>query len=186
MNGISTHIMRQIAIVTLLVIAVGATAQRPDSLISTDSAKHKISRVQNSLIGKYDSLQTISKVSRVIDSIKVLSWGDTLRQKVNLNFISDSLGLNHRVDSMRRLGMKAVKITKYQEKYLEKIRTKQSTLLGEVNGKQKELQQKITGGYNNWQKSIQQKLNLDSLGLKMPDANLGKINGPVSLDMARR
>ena len=23
-------------------------------------------------------------------------------------------------------------------------------------------------------------------GLKMPDANLGKINGPVSLDMARR
>jgi len=169
--------MKQIAIVTFLVITIGANAQRPDSLISAiDSTRQKINRIQNSLTLKYDSLQTVAKVSKVMDSIKVLSWGDTLRQKVNLIFISDSLGLNHRLDSLRSLGLNARKITKYHEKYLEKISSKQRTLLGEVNGKQGELQKKITGDYNNWQKSIQQKLKLDSMGLKIPGASLNKIN----------
>src|SRR6185295_4327198 len=106
--------MKQIAIVTFLVITIGANAHRPDSLISAiDTTRQKINRIQNSLTLKYDRLQTVAKVSKVMDSIKVLSWGDTLRQKVNLIFISDSLGLNHRLDSLRSLGLNARKITKY-------------------------------------------------------------------------
>ena len=66
--------------------------------------------------------------------------------------------------------MKDLKISRYHEKYLSKTRAKQKALLDEVNIKQAKLQESITEKYSKWRNSIQQKVKLDSMGLKISDA----------------
>ncbi len=182
-------IQRLIFLTTILLSGSLAKAQQHVA----DSTEQKIVSLPN------DSLLQAVSVSRYTDSLKILTWGDSMRMKVNTHF-AKLRNAEHAPDSLEKLALsvnrhkrktdsllkaadprssiyqslkkrqdslKNIKIpgSKYVRK-AEKVAQKQQKMIGEVNTKQSELQQKVTGRYNKWQNGMRSKLKLDSFGIK--------------------
>ncbi len=149
-----------------------------DSLIQT-SGKN-VARLEQTARKNYDSIKSLGRISRFKDSLKINAWSDSMRLKINHQFNSDSIGAVRKMDSLRQAG---IPMQKYS-RVTDSLRTRQTALLGEVSSKQKELHSTISKRYHSWEKAVSDRLNTDSLGLKIPGTRLpqnlpGTINDPL-------
>ncbi len=136
---------------------------------SVDSLRQKIRPTIDSLKGfqkpsllhSYDSLHEYVNLNRFKDSLKIITWADSMTMKVNTHVTKDQLFLSQKIDSLQKL---KIPTTRYQQK-IDSLIGKKDALIVEINSKQKDLEQKVTHRYTEWEKSIRSKLKLDSLGI---------------------
>ncbi len=107
---------------------------------------------------KLDSLHSLGSLEKYKDSLKVLGWADSLKQKVNTTFSSRQDALQSKVDSL----LVRNQPTAFVQRRIDSLQNKQQALLGEISAKQNQLQQKVNARYQKWGSR------LDSLGLKTP------------------
>lgn len=129
---------------------------------------HRVSDKAQSLSSqsstKSDSLHSLVNVNRFKDSLKIVGWSDSLRQKVSMKFSAPNI--SKMMDSLRRSGMPAKQV----EQTSDSLIRRKEALLSEVNAKQGALHKRVAGRYDGWLIGARQKLNLDSSGVKIPDA----------------
>ncbi len=156
---------------TLLLITflwASVWAQSPN--FAGDSLTRKIKPSIDSLKGLesssslhiYDSLHEYANLNRFKDSLKIITWADSMTMKVNTHFTKDQSDLSRKIDSLEHL---KISTTRCQQKVDSLIR-KKDALITEINSKQKDLKQKVTHRYTEWEKSARSKLKLDSMGIK--------------------
>ncbi len=167
-----------------------ASAWAQSSNFTIDSLTQKIRPTIDSLKGfqkpsllhSYDSLHEYANLNRFKDSLKIITWADSMTMKVNTHVTKDQRFLSQKIDSLQQL---KISTTRYQQK-IDSLIGKKDALIVEINSKQKTLEQKVTHRYTEWEKSIRSKLKLDSLGInagvnipRMKDLrkNVGNIPG---------
>lgn len=107
------------------------------------------------------------------DSLKVIGWADSLKQRVNTTFTDKQNAIQSKIDSLLVRNQPTLP---FQRK-IDSLQNKQQALLSEVSAKQNQLQQKVNARYEKWGSK------LDSLGLKLPNASIpgsDKVNGQLA------
>ena len=156
-----------ISFLTTTLFCGPATAQK--TAFHDDSLhQNAITRIDSLTKSKYasslhtfDSLRKFASLSRLKDSLTVITWADSMRLKVNARFTNDSDRLSRKIDSLEHLKLPA---TRYRQK-ADSLIGKKDALLTEINSKQKDLDRIVTDRYTTWEKSVRSKLKLDSLGI---------------------
>jgi hypothetical protein len=133
--------------VALLVIVWGGQAQI-DSL--------KLERYHQ----KIDSLNKLTQLKFSTDSLKLESWSDSLRNRVQQKFNRDSLGV-------RNVGAPAQAL---QHKY-DSLRQQQDKLLAEVESKKTELLTRHKEKLEGWRDKVQQGMGGHGINGNIPDVN---------------
>jgi hypothetical protein len=134
----------------------------------TDSVNQRAQQSLSRFSRVADSIQNISRFDRLSDSIKIVQWADSMRLKINGKYNNEAQRFQHKMDSMRSLGLPTSKL----QAKLDRVKKKQDDLLGEANQKQQALHGKVNKRYDDWQASVRSKLKLDSLKLSLPAAKL--------------
>jgi hypothetical protein len=145
-----------------LAFAQGGGFALPDSLqqkISTNKIADSLRQLRQQ--ANLAALQKKVSLQRLRDSLHIQLWGDSVRQKFNLQTATDSLGIKQKIDSLQNLRLPA---TKYECK-LDSLRQKHDQVKSEINAKQSELQQKTTGRLKTWEQDMRARLKLDSLDI---------------------
>ena len=174
---------RLVLICGLLFTSILATGQIPDTLVgranrSLHSGDSIANRKQQQVASGVDSILRNASVRHFSDSLKILSWSDSLRRKVNGKF-SPAL-LTRKTDSLRSLKIPSERITHFSDSML----AKQDLLLDEIGIKRRALQERVSSRYDDWMAKAQGRLNLDSAGVKVPSLDrtisdpLQKVNVP--------
>jgi hypothetical protein len=104
------------------------------------------------------SLHSFGNLEKYKDSLKVIGWADSLKQRVNTTFTGIQNSLQSKIDSLLVRNQSTLP---FQRK-IDSLQSKQQALLSEVSAKQNQLQQKVNERYKKWGSR------LDSLGLKAP------------------
>jgi hypothetical protein len=155
---------RAFYILLVLLLSQSALSQqkaKPDSAISTVTAKLD-SLNKSQWQNKIDSVRSLGNLEKYKDSLKVIGWADSLKQKVSATFASKQNALQSEIDSLL---VRNQPILPFQRK-MDSLQNKQQALLNEVSANQTQLQQKLNARYKSWGNK------LDSLGVKMPHTNL--------------
>ncbi|MFM7429160.1 MAG: hypothetical protein ACKO1F_04595 [Flammeovirgaceae bacterium] len=159
----------------LLLLTHLAFAQQ---LPTVDSVRNKAQSKLDSLTNthwqkKLDSLHRLGNLEKYKDSLKVIGWADSLKQRVNTTFTDKQNALQSKIDSLLVRNQPTLP---FQRK-IDSLQNKQQALLSEVRAKQNQLQQKVNARYKKWGSK------LDSLGLKLPNASIpgiDKVNGQLA------
>ncbi len=133
-----------------LLLALGLTIS-----VSYAQSDTTFNRIQH----KTDSLIKLSSGQWLEDSLKIDQWGSNLKQKLNAKNYQDSLGIQHKIDSLQRLGQSA---SHYQKK-LDSLLRKKDAFTNEINSKQTDLLQSTKNKVQEWQAKVKNKLGIDSL-----------------------
>jgi hypothetical protein len=147
-------------------------------LPTVDSVRSKAQSKLDSLTNtpwqkKLDSLHSIGNLEKYKDSLKVIGWADSLKQRVNTTFAGIQNSLQSKIDSL----LVRNQPTLLFQRKIDSLQSEQQALLSEVSAKQNQLQQKVNAGYKKWGSK------LDSLGLKLPKASIpgiDKVNGQLA------
>jgi hypothetical protein len=127
---------------------------------------------------EYDSLLQSAKLNRYADSLKILTWGDSMRMKVNATFAKNRSALSHSPDSLEKLTLRIsalkrktdslVKVTNPSSKAFALLKSRQdslkklkrpSTKFTRQMDKAAEKQQKMLRELNTKQNVLSQKVN---------------------------
>jgi hypothetical protein len=164
--------VKKFVVVTLFCLAIIGTGSAQEDTTRVAKAQHFL-----------DSLVTVSDGQWLKDSITVLSWSDSLNQKINTKFNLDSLSLTRKIDSLQRLRLPT---EKYTQK-LDSLTGKKNELIGEVNEKQQSMLSKTKGRWDEWKSKLKANVGLDSLssssGLKINDPNVPGLPGMPAGDI---
>jgi hypothetical protein len=86
----------------------------------------------------YDSLLAAAKFNRFSDSLKILTWGDSMRTKINASFTKSRAALSHSPDSLEKMTLKAsavkrktdslIKVTDPSSKAFAWLKSRQDSL----------------------------------------------------------
>ena len=164
MNGVK----KICTLIFVIFLSGSAWSQSPN--FNVDSLKEKIKPTIDSLKGfqkpslphSFDSLHEYTNLNRFKDSLKIITWADSMTMKVNTHFAKDQRYLSQKIDSLEHL---KIPTARYQQK-VDSLVGKKDALVAEINSKQKSLEQKVTHRYTEWEKSTRSKLKLDSMGIK--------------------
>ncbi|MBY0434561.1 MAG: hypothetical protein K2U26_10675 [Cyclobacteriaceae bacterium] len=155
---------------------------RQDSTLKAE--QQKIKSWETKANRKLDSIQALGNIQHFKDSIKILTWADSLKQKINSGFSAQTGAVNRKIDSLKNLKLPTTGVQRKADSLLRK----KDQLIGEVNGKQQELQQKVTGRYKKWESGVRSTVKLDSIGVgqsgignKIPGANLSDPSSQLSI-----
>ncbi|UXE67665.1 MAG: hypothetical protein KA713_03415 [Chryseotalea sp. WA131a] len=165
---------KNITIFLLLLLAQFAFSQvqpKADSIRSEAQSKLD-SLVTNLWQKKLDSLHSLGNLEKYKDSLKVIGWADSLKQRVNTTFTGIQNSLQSKIDSLLVRNQPTLP---FQRK-IDSLQSKQQALLSEVSAKQNQLQQKVNERYKKWGSK------LDSLGQKLPNQSIpgiDKVNGQL-------
>jgi hypothetical protein len=165
---------KEITIFLFLLLAQFAFSQvqpKADSIRSEAQSKLD-SLVTNLWQKKLDSLHSLGNLEKYKDSLKVIGWADSLKQRVNTTFTGIQNSLQSKIDSLLVRNQPTLP---FQRK-IDSLQSKQQALLNEVSAKQNQLQQKVNERYKKWGSK------LDSLGQKLPNASIpgiDKVNGQL-------
>lgn len=163
---------RTIGFVSLVFVTCIVRAQESkmmDSLRNSINNMHySFSGSRNELPRKSDIISNLAKLDRLSDSIKVITWVDSMRYRIDKKYNAQKAKINRKMDSLRGFSLP---ISQLQSK-LDKIQRRQSALLNELKEKQTALETKIAKRYSDWKISVKSKLKLDSFGIKMPNTEL--------------
>jgi hypothetical protein len=138
------------------------TFQAAGQTLDTGKADSSLQRTDHRHKTVLDSISAIVSINRYRDSLRINTWSDSLRTRVNQKF--SPLKLAGIADSLRRFGHPEVRITHRVDSLLGA----KDALLKEVNLKQEALQQTVWSRYSRWSESIRKRFNLDSAGAKLP------------------
>ncbi len=138
------------------------TFQAEGQRLDTGRADSLLQRIDHQGKTLLDSINSIASINRYRDSLRILVWSDSLRQRVNLRY--DSRAIASIVDSLRRIRIPHLSIT-HSTDSLVRVR---ETFLKEVSEKQRTLQESVLGRYTRWSESIRSRFNLDSAGARPP------------------
>lgn len=152
-----------IVISNSLAFAQGGGLALPDSLQQKTNSTKVIDSLREWRQKKanLEALQRQVSLQRVKDSLNIQSWGDSVRQKLNVKSRLDSTGLTRKIDSLQNLGLPT---DKYKNK-LDSVLAKREQLKSEIDTRQAALQEKTTGRLKKWEQDARAKLKLDSLGI---------------------
>ncbi|MFM7857443.1 MAG: hypothetical protein ACKO96_37360, partial [Flammeovirgaceae bacterium] len=131
-----------------------------DSL-QADATIQQVDSLQDSWEKKIDSVKNIGNINHYIDSLKVVGWADSLRASVVSSFSRKQNAIYKQVDSL----LVRNQPTQLLQNKTDSLSKKQQLLLGEIDQKQKQLQQKLNARFQKWSGK------LDSLKLKTPGVN---------------
>jgi hypothetical protein len=123
---------------------------------------------QKKLSYKSDSITSLAYLNRLNDSIKVITWADSMRYKIDAKYDMQVAKIKRKMDSLRGFSLP----TSQLQNRFDRIQKKQTAMLSEVKEKQTALQTKVTKHYSVWESSVRNILKLDSFGIKMPDTKL--------------
>jgi hypothetical protein len=140
-----------------------------NAIRKADSLQAKLNSSQNKWNNKLDSLRSLGNLEKYKDSLKVIGWADSLKNKVSTTLASKQNALQSKIDSLLVRNQPTLP---FQRK-IDSLQKKQQALLTEIDSKQNQLQQKLNARYKKWGSR------LDSLGLKAPtftEAASGKPN----------
>lgn len=133
---------------------------------------------QKKLSHKSDSITSLAYLNRLNDSIKVITWADSMRYKIDAKYNRQVAKIKRKMDSLRGFSLP----TSQLQNSFDRIQKKQTAMLNEVKEKQSALQTKVLKRYSDWEASVRSKLKLDSFGIKMPNTRLpGLPNGQVPM-----
>ncbi|MCA6396297.1 MAG: hypothetical protein IM606_14020, partial [Cytophagales bacterium] len=137
-----------------------------------DSIRNKAQAKLDSLVNtpwqkKLDSLHNIGDLEKYKDSLKVVAWADSLKQKVSTTFANKQNALQSKVDSLLVRNQPPT----FVQRKIDSLQNKQQALLNEISAKQNQLQEKLNTRYKKWGRK------LDSLGLKTPTEAFAKVDG---------
>ena len=141
---------------------------RADSII--DRANTRLEGFQSDISHKFDSLKGKANLQRFKDSLNIRGWATGMKMKVINKVSLDSIEFTSKIDSLQGLGLPFER----QRTQYDSLQRKKAALIGEIKGKQQELQQKVSQRYDGWTKNIRTSLKLDSLGVKLPGSDLSK------------
>jgi hypothetical protein len=162
----AAYLMKSVCFsIALILISMDLLAQ-----VEADSHSRKAS-IQNESTKLLDSLNSLASLNHIRDSLTILAWSDSLRNKISHRYSTDFF--NRYSDSLRALGVPESAIKRRTDSLVQA----KTALLGEVEEKQNKLQRKVTDRYGTWTASLRKNFNLDSAGVSMPGANL-KANMP--------
>jgi hypothetical protein len=122
----------------------------------TDSLQKNWNGTQNRLNDKLDSLRSLGNLEKYKDSLTVIGWADSLKQKVQVTFANEQNAIQFKIDSLLVRNEPTLPL----QRKIDSLQNKQQTLLNEVSAKQNQLQEKLNARYQKWGGS------LDSLRLK--------------------
>lgn len=159
-------------------IAVGTAfgqQNRAAGIATTDSLTNRFNQF-------IDSLNTVSSLQWLKDSLTINAWADSMQARVTRSFNYPAIGLTNTIDSLNSLNLP----TEAHSKKLDSLAQKKNEMLLEVKSRQKDLAAKTKAKLNNWRQKVTTKLKLDSLGVsdKLPeDPNLplGDLNAGDNL-----
>jgi hypothetical protein len=115
----------------------------------------------------YDSLSRLAGKRLITDSLTALSWGDSLKSRINFGFNKDSVALKNKIDSLQQRGLSTAP---YSQK-LDSAIQKKNSMIAEVHGKQTELINKSKARIEGWKTKVGEKLGLKNLP-QTPDVNV--------------
>lgn len=144
----------------------GSTFDFSDSMLNT--SKSEFLELQRSNTKIADSVSKLMRFNYFADSIKVITWADSMRHKISLKYDTKKAKIIRKMDSLRGFSLP----TSQLQYKLDKIKKKQSALLNEVKEKQTALRTKVAKRYADWETSVRSKLRLDSFSMKMPNTRL--------------
>lgn len=128
---------------------------------------------------KIDSLKSLGNLSRYRDSLKVLSWGDSLRTSVGSTISRKQNSIYRQVDSLLVRNQPTVAL----QRKADSLNLKQQSLMNEIGQKQNQLQQKLSARYKRWTDKLDSARNgKDISAIKTPnlDEATGKLNAPTA------
>ncbi len=177
-NGKLLLVERALLLVLALLSGV-VYAQKVDTLNkSREVLQQSVIQEAQSSQRKLDSIQNFTSIHRFRDSLKITSWSDSLRRKVEDRFSPQQI--TNKLDSLKGLNISTDRVTHFSDSLLRR----KAGLLSEVTTKQHTLQSKVTARYDGWMKGVREKFNLDSAGIKTPSIDpavgdpLQKLNLP--------
>jgi hypothetical protein len=124
---------RSNTILAALILA-GMATHTFAQLMQTDSIK----TFNVAATGDYDSLLAAAKFNRFSDSLKIRTWGDSMRTKINAPFTKSRAALSHSPDSLEKMTLKAsavkrktdslIKVTDPSSKAFAWLKSRQDSL----------------------------------------------------------
>ncbi|MFM8913636.1 MAG: hypothetical protein ACKOE6_12095 [Flammeovirgaceae bacterium] len=151
------------AIMLLLSICAGAFAQQNavhevDSAAADRQLQYKLDSLQKKPTPvkadtlqtrwqkKIDSLKILGNTNRYRDSLKVLSWADSLRTSVAATISRKQNSIYKQVGSLLVRNQPTAAL----QRKADSLSLKQQSLMTEINDKQNQLQQKLSARYKRW------------------------------------
>lgn len=113
-----------------------------------------------------DSINSLASINLFRDSLTIQTWSDNLQSRINHRFSTDAL--SRYGDSLRRFGVPEHEVLRRSDSLFQR----KISLLKEVQEKQSNLQTRISRRYTAWTETARKKFNLDSAGVRLPDATL--------------
>lgn len=173
--------LRNIAIVIFVILSWIARAQESKKLLSLRSSADSVfGNSNNDVIGSKKRQSVIlapNNFNRLADSIIVITWADSMFNRIDSKYDTQKAVIKHKMDSLRGFSLP----TSQLQNKLDKIQRKQTALLNEVKEKQAALHTKVAKRYTDWEATVR-KLKLDSFGIKMPTTALPSLpNGQVPM-----
>ncbi len=175
--------MRNSLCLILMLLPAGlAFSQKLDSVNlskpkhAADSLEQKANERLNTYQSPLDSLNSLANLTRFKDSLKIQSWSDSLKGRINAKF--SAKGISRSIDSLQSLSTPPQRLSYFSDSLVRR----KETLVAEVNNKQADLQKRVSSRYDRWAQSVRGKFNLDSTGVavsKIPGANLPTIADPL-------
>jgi len=153
--------LKYLSLFLLLLPSEQSLAQKAmDSVLARGSSVNtKTETIVNSLLAQ-------ATVNRFRDSHTLNAWSDTLRRKVDHRFSANFL--KRYGDSLRSIGVPKLEIGRRTESLL----MRKAALMDELNEKHGTLQKKVGERYASWASNLRKRFNLDSAGVKLPNADL--------------
>ncbi len=176
-------IVGTVCFVLLTLIARGQVGAESDSLKNRDDSLVKNAQgysfdAKQKRFWKSDSIINRASLNGLTDSIKVITWADSMRYRIDEKYDAQKAKIKRKMDSLRGFSLP----TSQLQNKLNKLQRKQTALLNEVKERQAALHTKIAKRYSDWRTSVGTNLKLDSFGIKMPNTKLpGLPNGQVPM-----
>jgi hypothetical protein len=151
--------VRKLPVIVLVLAVLGGFHSFAQTL---DSARvEKVKHV-------FDSLENKSRFQFAVDSFKIVSWSDSLKNRVGGKFSLDSIHYQAKIDSLARLQLPT---SKYTQK-LDSLRSKKDQMISEVQVRREELLSKTRNRMQAWQSRVREKLGMGDLAGKLPSGQL--------------